>query len=82
MATVGGFSRHHHLDELQEPLVTNEGVLSPAERQARARENLGLGTGTALVTPVAAPAVVGDTYSAAEVNAFRTALIAAGIWTA
>lgn len=37
---VAGFSRHRHLEELNDPLVTNEGVLSPAQRKARARANL------------------------------------------
>lgn len=42
MATVGGFSRHYHLAELNESLVTGEGVLSPENRKERARENLGI----------------------------------------
>lgn len=40
MATVGGFSRHHHLDELNEPLETSSGWMTPAQRKAAARANL------------------------------------------
>lgn len=40
MAIVGSFSRHSHLDELDSPLVTNEGVLSPATRKQRVLGNL------------------------------------------
>lgn len=40
MATVGAFSRHNHLDELDSPLVTNEGMLSPSARKQRVLGNL------------------------------------------
>lgn len=40
MSTVGSFSRHEHFDELNSPLDTAEGVLSPEVRKARAMTNL------------------------------------------
>lgn len=77
----GALSRHRNLAELNDPLVTNTGILTPAQRKTAARENLGTG-GT-----VAAPAVasLNATYSntevAAAINALRTALINAGVFT-
>lgn len=50
---VSGFATYAHFDELDEPLDTQEGVLSPAERKARARENLGLaGLNGSAITPL------------------------------
>lgn len=43
MSVVGNLSRHKHLKELTEPLQTSNGWMSPAERQAAAQANLGLG---------------------------------------
>lgn len=42
---VAGFSRHEHLNELREPLDSQEGFLSPAERRRRVMENLGQAPG-------------------------------------
>lgn len=53
MATVGGFSRHHHLDELNSPLETAEGVMSPAERKMEALANLTLLPEEAAITGAA-----------------------------
>lgn len=39
----GSLSRHNHFSEFNDPLVTNQGVKSPAQRKAIALENLGLG---------------------------------------
>lgn len=39
---VSGFATYAHLAELNDPIDTQEGVLSPAVRKQRARENLGL----------------------------------------
>lgn len=44
MSIHSSFSRFRHLDELLEPLDTQEGVLSPATRQGRALTNLTGGT--------------------------------------
>lgn len=60
MATVGGYSRHHFLDELNAPLDTQEGVLSPASQKARVRANIGLVDGTL---------VMGDTFTVATAPA-------------
>lgn len=38
--SIQGFSKVNHLSELDEPLDTQEGVLSPATRRARTLENL------------------------------------------
>lgn len=38
----GALSRHNHLSEFCDPLVTNQGVKSPAVRKALALANLGL----------------------------------------
>jgi hypothetical protein len=40
MALFNAFDRNKHLDELDSPLVTNEGVLTPAQRRARMLANL------------------------------------------
>lgn len=40
MSLYGAFDQTKHLDELDSPLVTNEGVLAPATRKARMRANL------------------------------------------
>ena len=42
MALYGGFDVTKHLDELDSPLVSQEGVLTPATRRARCLANLGL----------------------------------------
>lgn len=39
---VQGFSVYSHFDELDDPLDTQEGVLSPTTRRSRARANLGI----------------------------------------
>lgn len=40
--SASSFNRYNHFSELDEPLDTQEGVLSPATRRARSRENLGI----------------------------------------
>jgi len=40
MALYGAFSRHEHLNELKDPLDTQEGVLAPATRQLRVLQNI------------------------------------------
>lgn len=40
MSLYGAFDKTKHMDELDEPLVTNSGVLAPATRRARVRANL------------------------------------------
>lgn len=48
---VSGFSTYYNLAELLEPIDTQAGVLSPAQRQAAARSNLGLvGLNSAAIT--------------------------------
>lgn len=63
MATVGGFSRHKHLDELDEPLQTAGGVLSPSARRALVLANIGI-TATAAELNI----MDGVTATAAELN--------------
>lgn len=58
---VAGFSRHEHLNELRDPLDSQEGFLSPDERRRRVLENLGLTAGvaaTAIATMAADELVV------------------------
>lgn len=43
--SASSFNRFFHFAELNEPLDTQEGVLSPSVRKARARDNLGTVTG-------------------------------------
>ncbi len=45
MSTVGSYDRTNHLSELASPLVTQEGVLSPANRRLRTLRNLNTGMG-------------------------------------
>lgn len=40
--TASGISRYNHLSEFNDPLVTNGGVLTPAQRKALVRTNLGV----------------------------------------
>lgn len=74
---VAGFSRHEHLNELRDPLDSQEGFLSPAERRRRVLENLGLVAGAVfdasvdvaadeLVIPVTALYVAKTTGADAE----------------
>lgn len=63
----GSLSRHNHFDEFDTPLVTNAGILTPAQRKAAALANLGLDAVAADID--AASEFVADlTASAAEVN--------------
>lgn len=43
MSTIGTLSRHLHFSEFNVSLSTGAGILSPAQRKATARENLGFG---------------------------------------
>lgn len=45
MSTVGSFDRQNHLSELASPLVTQEGVLAPANRRLRMQRALTTGLG-------------------------------------
>lgn len=64
MATgPGSFSRHRHLSELAEALVTNGGVLSPAARRAAVLVNLGITASLAEIN-----IMDGVTASTAELN--------------
>lgn len=74
---VAGFSRHEHLNELRDPLDSQEGFLSPTERRRRVLENLGLVAGAVfdasvdvaadeLVIPVTALYVAKTTGADAE----------------
>src|SRR5687767_223261 len=40
MALYGAFDKTKHFDELDEPLETQEGVLTPSQRRQRALDNL------------------------------------------
>lgn len=42
MATTGALSRHLHFAELNEPLQTSSGWMTPEQRKAAARDNLGV----------------------------------------
>lgn len=42
MAVIGSFDRYNHFSELADPLDSQEGVLSPSVRKARAAANLGV----------------------------------------
>ena len=55
MATIGGYSRHKQLSELNTALRTNNGVYSPAVQKAKARANLGLGSGASVTFGTATP---------------------------
>lgn len=47
MSLYGAFDKTKHFDELNEPLFSNEGVKSPSQRKAEARENLDIEGGLA-----------------------------------
>lgn len=64
MALFGSFSRHKHLDELDDPLVTGEGVLTPTARRARVLGNL---AGVAL-TAAQLAVLATNTSSGAELS--------------
>lgn len=74
----GSLSRHNHFSEFGDSLVTNGGVLSPAQRKALAVANLGI-TATAAELNI----LDGVTATAAEINAAadgsaNTVVVAAG----
>jgi hypothetical protein len=76
MSVVGNLSRHLHFDEFNDSLQTGSGWLSPEQRKALARTNLGLSGGTAGVTPQAAPVALTD--STGGTASATLAAIAAG----
>jgi hypothetical protein len=60
MSVVGNLSRHEHFAEFNVGLETNRGYMSPADRKAEARANLGLSGGTGGVTPQVEPTALVD----------------------
>lgn len=84
---VSGFATYAHFDELNAPLDTQEGVLSPSQRKARARANLGVDgiTDIAAITPLTdstggtpsgtlAAITAGGTYAQADMVAVKNAI--------
>ena len=63
MALYGGFDVTKHFDELDDPLVTQEGVLTPATRRARCLVNMGVDA-----TAAELDILDGATLSTAELN--------------
>lgn len=53
MSLFGAFDQTKHLDELDDPLVTQEGVLTPATRRARVLANLGVTATAAEINAIA-----------------------------
>jgi len=57
MATTGALSRHLHFAELNEPLQTSSGWMTPEQRKAAARDNLGVtGSGETAASDVSVAA--------------------------
>lgn len=54
MSLYGAFDKTKHFDELDEPLATNEGFLSPSTRRSRARVNLDVQSTAEVATEIAA----------------------------
>lgn len=65
MSTVGSFDRTKHLDELDSPLDTAEGVLTPAQRRDRVASNL-TGVVTTAAQLAAAAGVTAGTAAASK----------------
>lgn len=57
MSTVGSYSRHFQMAELNDPLDSLEGVLSPAEQKRRVAENLAISGASEYGTPAAGVSV-------------------------
>ena len=75
--SVAGFSRHKHLDELDDPLQTGEGWLTPAQRRARVVANLGITATAAELNAVADGASTAAAVTATS-DGLTTGLIPAG----
>jgi hypothetical protein len=84
---VSGYNTAYSFDELNEPLDTQEGVLSPSQRKERARINLGVEgiSNVAAVTALTdstggtpsgtlASIAAGGTYAQADIVAIKNAL--------
>jgi hypothetical protein len=69
VSTVNSFDKNKHLDELDSPLDTAEGVLTPAVRRGRMLDNLG-------VTGALAELTAGSGVSSAE--SYATGIVKAG----
>lgn len=66
MALFGAFDKTKHLSELGEPLVSQEGVITPSERKGRMRQSMNVldqGTGA----PASYATVGAQTYTAADI---------------
>lgn len=88
MSVVGNLSRHLHFDEFNSSLQTGSGWMSPAERKAKARENLGVpasGSGGAAPTALTdssggvasdtlAAITAGGSYAQADATAIKNAI--------
>jgi hypothetical protein len=70
MALYGAFAQDQHMDELDSPLETQEGTLTPATRRARVLANLGMA------------ATAAEIDNAADVSARVQELTATGAVTA
>jgi hypothetical protein len=68
-ALLGALSRHSHFDEFSEPINVRGNILTPAQRQALARTNLGAASAEGLATE-AGPGIVGTAaaYAASVVK--------------
>jgi hypothetical protein len=77
--------RYKHFDEFDDPLETNEGTLTPAQRKARALANLGLtATAAELNAMDGVTATFDEINKAADVSSFvleltATAAVGAGV---
>ena len=75
---LNSFDRYNHLSELDQPLPTQEGVLSPRERKARMLQNMGLLNGA--TTALTATGTVADGASRLELN--HATVVIAATWAA
>lgn len=63
MSLFSSFDRTKHFEELADPLFSDEGVLTPAQRRARCLENLGISTGTLATTGGTGIIGIAEAYS-------------------
>lgn len=79
MSLYGALDKTNHLSEFGDPLVTNEGVLTPGQRRATARANLKLGAvGDNTVQELTSSGAVTSGVTRLELN-HATVVIAATI---
>ncbi len=79
-SAVGAFSTSRHFKELDEPIEIQEGVISPDQRKAKARANLGISSdpdGVAAAVAAAA-ALTGFTDNSGGTVSHTLAAVTAG----